>query len=518
MSDAFEPPVASAGDSDGASAREHIRGSTLLLVGRFLALGLGLLTDVLLVRYLDKNEYGVLAWALSIASLGSTVALVGLDKAIGRFVPLFQERGDRDQVAGTIVMMAVTVTVVGLAIVAALLVLSGPIGRQISDDPLALGTLLLVAALVPIRALDSLQVAMLAIFASPFAIFFRRFVLAPGLELAVVAALIVVGGTLAFVSIGYVLAALAGVLVYGSILAGILIRDGVFRDVHLARLRLPTREIFSFSIPLLSSDFVFLLRGSLLIILLEALRSSADVAEFRAVLPVARNNMIVLQTFTFLFTPMAARLFARGDREALGDLYWQSATWIAVVTFPIFAVSFALAEPVTVLLFGDAYESSWPILAIIAAGYYFNVVLGFNGLTLRIVGAVRYVVTVDVLTLIVSIPLSIWLVAQLGALGAGIGLASILVIQNLLYHIALPRLAGVELFQLRYARTYALIAVATVALGLLQLLLDPPFVIALPTAALASLAVVYLSRDVLRIGETFPEILRLPLARRLFGR
>src|SRR5574338_705498 len=266
------------------TAREHIRGSSLLLVGRFLALALGVVTDVLLVRYLSKSDYGIFAWALSIASLGATVALVGLDKAIGRFVPIFQEEHDRDRVAGVIVMMVLTVIVVGLALVVALLVLAGPLGSTISDDPVALATLLVVSALIPIRALDSLQVAMLAIFASPFAIFFRRFVLAPGFELAVVALLVILGGNLAFVAVGYVIAALAGVLLYGAILAGILIRDGVFANVHLARLRMPSREIFSFAIPLLSSDFVFLLRGSLLVILLEALRGATDFAEFRAVL------------------------------------------------------------------------------------------------------------------------------------------------------------------------------------------------------------------------------------------
>lgn len=499
------------------TAREHIRGSSLLLVGRFLALALGVVTDVLLVRYLSKSDYGIFAWALSIASLGATVALVGLDKAIGRFVPIFQEEHDRDRVAGVIVMMVLTVIVVGVALVVALLVLAGPLGSTISDDPVALATLLVVSALIPIRALDSLQVAMLAIFASPFAIFFRRFVLAPGFELAVVALLVILGGNLAFVAVGYVIAALAGVLLYGAILAGILIRDGVFANVHLARLRMPSREIFSFAIPLLSSDFVFLLRGSLLVILLEALRGATDVAEFRAVLPIARNNMIVLQTFTFLFTPMASRLFARRDREGMSELYWRSAAWIAVVTFPIFAVSFSLAEPVTVLLFGERYEDSWPILAIIAAGYYFNVALGFNGLVLRIVGAVRYVVMVDILTLAISIPLSIWLVIEFGALGAGVSLATILVIQNLLYHVALPRLAGVGVFDVRYARTYVLIAAAAALLAALQLLVDPPFVIALPLVGVTSLLVIYLSREVLQVGDTFPEIRRLPLAGRLFG-
>ena len=51
--------------------------------------------------------------------------------------------------------------------------------------------LLILIGLAPMQALDDLIAAMFAIFASPRSIFFRKYVLAPGLKLSVVLLLIV---------------------------------------------------------------------------------------------------------------------------------------------------------------------------------------------------------------------------------------------------------------------------------------------------------------------------------------
>ena len=102
------------------------------------------------------------------------------------------------------------------------------------------------------------------------------------------------------------------------------------------------------------------------------------------------------------FTPLAARMFARHDREGINQLYWQTAIWIAVLSFPLFALTFSLADPLTVTLFGERYEGSAVYLSLLALGYYFNAALGFNGLTLKVYGRLRYIVTINILAALSS--------------------------------------------------------------------------------------------------------------------
>ena len=64
-----------------------------------------------------------------------------------------------------------------------------------------------------------------------------------------------------------------------------------------------------------------------------------DVAVFAAALPLAMLNQTVMRNFSLLFTSSASKLFAKGDFEGINDLYWQTAVWLAILTFPIFALT-----------------------------------------------------------------------------------------------------------------------------------------------------------------------------------
>lgn len=63
----------------------------MLLVGRFVSLGMNSAVQILIVRYLSKSDYGAFGYALSVVSLASVLVVLGLDKTITRFLPICQE-------------------------------------------------------------------------------------------------------------------------------------------------------------------------------------------------------------------------------------------------------------------------------------------------------------------------------------------------------------------------------------------------------------------------------------------
>jgi O-antigen/teichoic acid export membrane protein len=509
-SSAFPSPDAPSGD---AAARSHIRGSSLLLAGRLLSLASNFLVQVLLVRCLTKGDYGAFAYALSLVSLGSSIAACGLDKAASRFVPLYEEQRDYPRMFGALLLAVGVILSLGLLLV--LLAYTGFLHGLVKDER-AWRVLLLLALLVPVYALDSLCGNMLAAFAGSRALFLPRYVIAPGLSLTVVLVMLLMGTTLDVLAASFLVVDLAGTLFSASFLAWVLHRKELLRHFNIRTLKLPARELFSFTLPLLSTELVFMLRSHLAVLLLGHFSGALAVAAFRAVVPVARLNMVVAQSFTPLFTPAAARLFARKEGEEIGRLYWHTAVWIAILTFPLFAVTFALAGPVTVLLFGQQYAQSGPLLALLALGHYVNAALGFNGLTLGVHGKVWYVAAIDLLAALLSLGVLLWLVPHYGALGAAAGTCGTLIIQNLLYQAGLYRGAGIRGVEWRYVRVYGGITAAALSLLAFQWLLQPPLLLSLPVAAAVSLLVLRLNRKLLDLERTFPELRRLPLARRLF--
>lgn len=494
--------------------KTHIRGSSVLLFGRLLALAINTTVQVLIVRYLSKSDYGAFAYALAVVSLGTSVALLGLDKAITVFVPIYHERGDYRKLFGTLIMAVGTILSIGVTPVVVVFVLHGLLAQSLGLDTETITLVLILIILVPVQALDSLLIGMFAIFTKPRAIFFRRNLLGPVLQLCIVLLLIVSHSDVRFLAIGYLGAGVLGVVICVRMMLNTLRGQGLHRHFSFWNIEMPARPVFGFTLPLLASDLVFLLRSSLAVVLLEHLRGATDVAAFRAVFPIAAFNLMVFQSFKYLFTPAAARMFARGDQEKINHLYWQSAAWIAIISFPIFAVSFSLARPLVILLYGVRYEDSAAILALLALGHYVNAAFGFNGLTLRVFGKVRYIVCVDLIMAATSICISLPLIYWYGAMGAAISTCGVLILQNVLYQAGLRSGTRINAFERRYLRTYLTIAMGAFGLLLLQTIVSNIYV-NFALAGLMSLLVFRISSSSLDINQTFPELLRFPFARRL---
>lgn len=496
------------------ATRSYVRGSGVLLGGRFISIFLNLLVQVLTVRYLAKADYGAFAYGLGVASIGSSVVLVGLGKAVPRFVPLYSERGDHARAFGTVALAVATVTGVGLSLVALLHGLKGVLAGTLVSDPLSLALLLVLIALAPINALDHLLQTLVAVFISARAIFFRRYVLAPLLKLAAIVLVIAVAGDVYLLAYGYIVGGALGLWLYVGILLRKWRSDGVLRHLHPRRMRVPAREVYGFSLPLLSAELPVLLRGSIALVLLEYYQGTLAVAEYRAVYPVAGLNLVVFQAFGFLFMPMAARMFARNDGAGISELFWQSALWITVLTFPVFAVTCLLAEPVAVMLFGARYASAGTILSILAVGYFVNAALGYNAAALQVLGKVRFTVFSDILAAVTFIGLCVWLIPLYGAVGAAIGTTVNMVVHNIANHVGFRVCGtGIQLVDRRFVSVY--VAAASLLLGLmvLQWITRPPVWIAFALVGAASLLLVRQTRHLVNARESFPELLRIPLIR-----
>jgi len=478
---------------DETSTGRQLRGSSLLLVGRVLSKGVNFAVQIMIVRYLAKNDYGAFAYVLSLVAIGETFATFGLDRAVTRFVPIYDEHRDYNKMFGTLLMVLSTILLFGVALILLVFSLQGLIGQSL-DDQKALNLLLILVFLAPIQAFDTVLNGMFAVFSKPTAIFFRKYVLGPALKLSVVLILVLGGSNVEFLALGYVIAGAIAVTIFSVILIRVLREKKLFQHFSFQNIEVPWKAILAFTVPLLTSDLVYIAMGSM--------------------------DAIMLAHFSFglLFTPVAARMFARKNTQGINRLYWQNALWIAVISFPIFALTFSLAQPMTDLLFGARYQESAIILALLSFGYYFNAALGQNGLTLKVYGKVRYVMSINIFVAVLNVVLNLILIPRYGALGAAIGTFTTLIIFNLLKQGGLRFGTGINIFERQHLRVYMIIGLAALGLLLIQLLTSVPVFVGIVLAVFASFLVFRLNRDSLNVDKTFPEVLRYPFVRWLFGK
>ena len=517
MADQPELGLESASGEEPLARDQHLRGSALLLVGRAVNIGLDLTAQVMIVRYLSTSDYGAFAYALSVVAFVSSFATLGLDKTVGRFIPMYDEQRDYDRLFGMWLLVSAIVVAAGVLLLVLVHGLQFILAGTLVSDPVALTLLLVLILTTPINALGAISRQLAATFASPWLLLVRNYLVGPTLQLGVVVLVVTAHSTVTVFAIGYVAAAAVSSFVALALVVSVLRRQGLLTHLRFDHLRFPTAEAFGFALPLFASGILLQLRITVTVVLLEMQRSTADVALLRAALPIARQNMVLLETMQILFIPLAARLFARRDRRGLDDLYWSSATFIAVFTFPLFLLSFSLAGPVTVLFYGDRYLAAAPVLAVLALGHYVNAALGFNGVVLRIVGQVRYLVAVDVVSTAAGLLLASLLIERLGSLGAAIGITSVFLVQNALLHAGLAIRAGVDVLRREYLPVYVAIALFPVLLLVVQTTAHPPISISLGLAAAASIAILVVARRSLRIGQAFPELRNIRVLRWLLG-
>lgn len=500
----------------GLETSDQIKGSTLLMLGRVIGVLANMVVQVVVVRYLSKGDYGAFAYALSFVTTIRIFVTLGHARTITRFFAIYEERREYDKLFGTILMELGIVATMGLASVAGAWALQGWIAGTLVGDPLVANVLLLIIVLAPIEALDELLEGLFAVFARPKSVFMRRYVLTPALKLSVVAVLVTTGQGVTFLAAGYVVVSAAGLAFYVPVLLRTMRERGLLEHFHWRSARMPVREVFSFSIPLLSNELFLISMSTVPVMVLGFYRGAAAVAALRAIRPVATLNSFVVRSFHLLFLPLASRLYARADEEGLRAAYWRTAVWIAVLTFPMLAMTLVFAEPVTVTLFGERYRDSAPYLALLAVGYYCNAALGFNSVVLQVVGRLRYLVLVNTGSALVAILLCLVLAPTYGALGVAVAESGVLVLQNLLNQLGLRRI-GVGVFSRAHARVYGSILLVTGALWVLERTLDPGLPGSLVLAGTGAAVVFRLNRELMGIADIYPRLAAVPLLRHLAG-
>jgi O-antigen/teichoic acid export membrane protein len=376
---------------------------------------------------------------------------------------------------------------------------------------------MIIICLSPLQSVDDVFMGAFAVFGKPRAIFFRKYVLAPMLRLAAIGLVILSNRGVQELAAGYVIAGGLGIVLYVGMLGKSLKADGLLPHLNFRRLEYPAREIFGFCLPLVVVDLLFVVMNTTNVFMLQMFGSPTDVGAYRVVQPAAKLNLLVMTSFSLLFTPAAARFFAHGDKTGINNLYWRTAAWTAVFSFPVFAMTCMSSHAVTVALFGERYASSAPILALLSLGYYFNAALGYNGLTLRVYGLVKLVVNVSIAAAVGNVIVNLALIPAYGPIGAGIGTCVTLLGHNVLKQWGLRRGTGISVLDPHSRRTYGSILLGSLALLAVNVLLSPPVFVAFALAGVVSLAVVRFNRSELQVAETFPELSRIPLIGRILG-
>jgi O-antigen/teichoic acid export membrane protein len=356
--------------------------------------------------------YGLYAYALGVLEIVTYLATCGTEIGLLRFVALHRAAGDpaqENQAMGTALRVAF---VLGAIFAALLAVLATPLAG-LYDQPTLAPMLRWLSPGIPFAACSVVLITgTLAAKIGRMNLFVRGIgepLLLLGLALVAAAvapsALGLAGAHLAAAVLVCAGAAWAFSLVFGPGRLG-------------AALRAPRhRELLRFSIPISGAELLnrVLQRADLLILLYfvgERALGLYAAAEF-----IGRAIGNARYAFDYVACPVLAEAHQEGDRARLAYNLGLMTRWVVLLALPLTTILVGFREEI-LGIFGAEFRQAATPLVILAAAHFVNAALGMPAWVVAMSGRARLTLVNALLGAIVNVGLNLWLIPDLGILGA----------------------------------------------------------------------------------------------------
>ena len=427
-------------DPDRPIRRRVLRGSAWVLGGKGATIVLGLLINMLLARLLAPTQLGAYFTVYSLVVIGSTVAQLGLDRAVVRLVAGSlgsNEPGRARHAIRTVFLFG------GLGSVAAGLVLVLGVGGWLATNVYHSH---LVASLIPISAGWLVATALQSLLVETFR-GFQRFDLATLLD----ALLVDVLAVSAFAALWFLH---ADVTIYQALL--ILTSATTLTVLIAAALlmgrvrtlrgdgRLERREVFSIAWPLMITSLGSFLVGTAVDVwVLGLFRPQADVALYASA---ARLILFVATPFLIIQSvaaPIVAEMVAQGRKRELAWTLRGLATLTGIPALIILLSFLAFGGSIMGLVYGPFYRQAAVILAVLSAGRLVAVWTGSCAVMLMMSGYQRTLMLITIAFASASILSGALFASRFGAVGLAVSTSTIIGIQNIFTLIVARRKTGI---------------------------------------------------------------------------
>lgn len=432
-----------------APAQRLRMGAVWVVVSRSLGVGVTMLVNVVLARWLSPADFGSFLLLSSVLALASLVAMFGLNIAVVRFVA--ESLGNRDVVrARRSLQLVMATAAVSIASVSGLTVLGLSFANaRLLGLPAFAGLVPLVAtSLILLAGLQLLAEACRSLhdirLASLFSGGQTGGLLSNLLFLLMIAAAIVMAKPSFATAV--TLNAIAMLLtlpvaVIGFIWAKRHKLDSIRPSESSAGPEL--RSLLGFSTTMLAIQLLTFTTTQADLWIAGIWCPHEELALYGAARRLVLLVALPLQMMNLTVMASVAELFGQGRLNELEVLLRRSALLAAAPTVPIILVLLLWGGPVLEVLFGSFFREAAVPLGILAIGQLFLVGVGSSGGTLEMSGNHRASLLVNAVSAMALLAVGPWAASRFGVIGLALTSASAIAAQSLALWLLARRIVGV---------------------------------------------------------------------------
>jgi len=418
-------------NTHNGSLNKIVKGTSFVSIGFLISYFFILVSSILIARRWTASEIGVYSLANSLFQIFMIICTLGLIQGLVRCIA--HARGKKEfQKIPVFILSSIFYSFITSIIISILLFfLSDYLSNNIFHESALILPLKIFAISLPFVTLNIIFIAIFRGFEQirPFVYF--RHILGRGLILIFI--IIIIFLNYSFNSLFYA-HLISGIIILISIIIYTLRKLKFLKKEYDFKLIFgaETKELLSFSLPLLIVDILDLVILWTSTLILGVLKTTAETGFYNIAKPFADFIGFPMIALMITFIPVFSKMYSSGNLNEMRSNYLLLTKWICLLTLPIFIIFFLYTDQLISITVGPNYLPSANALRILVFAY---IIMNFSGptnSTIIALGKSRFLMYITVSGAFLIISLNFLLIPTYGVNGAAIGTSSAFIFMTLI--------------------------------------------------------------------------------------
>ena len=353
------------------------KSSFIVFLGLALSKVLVYVFRIIVARHFGPEVYGLFALSLMISGWFITISLLGLYEGILRYIPMYRGKKQDERVKFVFGIITKVQVVSGIVSGVLLFFLYGFIAINIFDNENLVVFLKVFSFVAAFSVISSPFITVLRAYEK---IGWYSFISSVGhniLKVLFIVIFIVLGFNSNAVSFSFLIGTF-GTLILAYFVAKYKL-PRIFSKSNLESEEKSdiSKEVFSYSLPLLFSSFLFSIFHWVDSFSIGYYKGALEVGFYNAAIPIAMLLTLAPEFFMKLFYPIINKEYSRENIQVIRELSKQVGKWIFIINLPLFIILFIFPEVVLNILFGSEYTVSSSALRLLSISSF---MVSFTGM------------------------------------------------------------------------------------------------------------------------------------------
>lgn len=450
-------------DVSAKDIKKAAKGAGISFIGSVLGRVFFFAYQVIVARFFSTDVFGLFTLGLTVVRIVDLFARLGLSAGAMRFVSIYRN-DNPGRVKGILISASLISFISGMVMGGLVYFYADFISEFVFHKPGLTDIVKSFAPGVPFMAtMMVIAMASQGFHTTKYTVYIKD-IIQPSANIVLAVGFLYFGFSLVWVIIAYVIshfiALLAGFYFITRQFPGI--KSKTIKSVY------ETKNLLSYSAPLLFSGFLQFVILWANTIMLGYMKTSTDVGIYRAASQIPIFLTLILTASNSIYAPAIAEMHYRGQTERLLKIFQTTTRWVFLLTLPVTLVLIFSAGEVMAIFGHDYIEAGIPVLMILAFAQFVNCATGGVAFTLSMTGRQHVEMINSLVMVAINIALNYFLIPMYGCLGAAIATGTSLVVINLVRLVEVYILCRIQPYNMSYIQGVASGAIAGIMLYLLD--------------------------------------------------